>query len=363
MSDSGRQAGSEAYQLTSLIDEVPVLGICGWSGSGKTTLIEAIIPELVARGLKVAVVKHDAHGIDVDREGKDTDRLYKAGADVLLQGPDQEFFRVHRGKDEALGAALLSLVRRYDLVLVEGNKANPLRKIWLLGDGESSSPPEVTNIAAVLSRDCDRPAITLEFLQAFTSEQWLKTPIFGCVLISGKSARIDTARHLITVEGKTWLERTTELLSGACESVVIAGAGRIPTGLSHLIYVADVPDARGPLAGLLAAMRWAPRASWLVAACDMPALSTDGIGWLLSTRRAGAWASIPKLADVPQAQPLLAHYDFRARRLMEAQVARGNFRASDIAAHPKVILPEVPCHLVSAWRNVNRPGELKPSEG
>ena len=35
----------------------PVLAVCGFSGSGKTTLLEAAIPQLIARGVSVAVVK------------------------------------------------------------------------------------------------------------------------------------------------------------------------------------------------------------------------------------------------------------------------------------------------------------------
>jgi len=71
----------------------PVISVCGYSGSGKSTLLEAVIPRLIAQGLSVAVVKHNAHGFAVDREGKDSDRFFKAGATVALRGPDEQFFR------------------------------------------------------------------------------------------------------------------------------------------------------------------------------------------------------------------------------------------------------------------------------
>ncbi|MDP6460361.1 MAG: molybdopterin-guanine dinucleotide biosynthesis protein MobB, partial [Gemmatimonadota bacterium] len=61
----------------------PVLAVCGWSGSGKTTLLDRVIPEITARGLSVAALKHDAHGLKVDPRGKDSDRLFRAGADVV----------------------------------------------------------------------------------------------------------------------------------------------------------------------------------------------------------------------------------------------------------------------------------------
>ena len=61
-----------------MLEGLPVLGVCGWSGSGKTTLIEAILPAFRAKGLKIAVIKHDVHGLDIDRPGKDSDRLFRA---------------------------------------------------------------------------------------------------------------------------------------------------------------------------------------------------------------------------------------------------------------------------------------------
>ena len=50
---------------------IPVIGFSGWSGSGKTTLIEKLIPALHAKGVRVAVIKHDVHGISADETGKE----------------------------------------------------------------------------------------------------------------------------------------------------------------------------------------------------------------------------------------------------------------------------------------------------
>ena len=59
---------------------IPVIGFAAFSGTGKTTLVEKVIEILVKRGLKVAAVKHDAHGLKFDHEGKDSARFSKAGA-------------------------------------------------------------------------------------------------------------------------------------------------------------------------------------------------------------------------------------------------------------------------------------------
>ena len=173
-----------------MLDDLPVLAVCGWSGSGKTTLIERLVPLLRARGLDIAVVKHDVHGIDVDRPGKDSDRLFRAGADVLLRGKEEAVLRTHRRTHRPgdLADALKSAARRYDLVLVEGHKDTPLRKLWLYGPGpgEESLPADVSAVMAALPRESDRVAAAMSILDDWLAIQWLRTPVYGCVLAAAR---------------------------------------------------------------------------------------------------------------------------------------------------------------------------------
>ncbi|MCY2930772.1 MAG: molybdopterin-guanine dinucleotide biosynthesis protein B [Planctomycetota bacterium] len=135
-----------------------VLGLCGFSGAGKTTLIERIVPGLRRSGLRVAVVKHDAHGLDIDKPGKDSDRLFQAGADVLVHDRRQGLLRF-RAAGLSLRGALARLGGTYDLVLVEGHKRSPGAKLWLLGPGETAPPPGVSGVLGVLPRTSHRPAL------------------------------------------------------------------------------------------------------------------------------------------------------------------------------------------------------------
>ena len=150
-------------------DDLPLLGICGWSGAGKTTLLEQILRHFAGRGLRIAIVKHDVHGIEVDRPGKDSDRLFRAGADVLLQGPGEGFLRVHRTTTDWV-LPLTFLAERYDLVLVEGHKDMPMRKVWLLSDGETEPPAGAQRVAAVLPRDGERLAAIVPILEAILAQ-------------------------------------------------------------------------------------------------------------------------------------------------------------------------------------------------
>jgi len=188
----------------------------------------------------------------------------------------------------------------------------------------------------------------------------LSAPVFGCVLIGGASMRMGTPKHLLLKDGKTWLERTAECLRPLTRQIVIAGTGDVPEPLGELIRLPDAADARGPMSGILAAMRWAPRVSWLVAACDLPDLTTDALRWLLSTRRPGVWATLPRLEPSGFVEPLPAHYDFRCRPLLEDLAGRESFALHELASHPKVASPVVPAHLAPAWRNANTPEDLAP---
>ncbi len=339
-----------------IADRLPILAICGWSGSGKTTLIEQLLRELAPRGLRVAVVKHDVHGLEVDRPGKDSDRFFRAGADVTLCGPDEAFHRSHLACQSLEPApSWLDAVRRHDLVLVEGFKHTPLPKVWLLGEGEEQPPSTAEQIVAVVPRNVDRLTAVLPMVDDHLHRQWLRTPVFGCVLIGGQSRRMGRPKHLLSAEGgATWLDRTVAVLRPQCEGVVLSGPGEIPPSLASCSRLPDVPGVPGPMAGLLAALRWAPWASWLLAACDMPYLSEAAVEWLLSTRKPGIWASLPQLPGDPGIEPLLAHYDFRAGDAIESLAFRGQFGLSALQRHANMPPVPVPQHLAPAWQDVDR---------
>jgi molybdopterin-guanine dinucleotide biosynthesis adapter protein len=107
-----------------------VLSIVGKSDTGKTTLMEGLIRALTARGVRVGTIKHDVHGFEMDREGKDSWRHKQAGAvTTLVSSPT----RIGMVREVDHDHPVEELVRQYlghvDLVLVEGHKRQPLPKI------------------------------------------------------------------------------------------------------------------------------------------------------------------------------------------------------------------------------------------
>lgn len=123
-----------------------VVAVVGPSGSGKTTLLEHLLPELEARGLRVAAVKHASHGFEADRPGKDSHRLFQSGARaVALVSPERTATFVRRpvrGRPR-LGEALEALPSPLDLVLVEGFSWEPVPRIAVVSDSGEPKPDDL----------------------------------------------------------------------------------------------------------------------------------------------------------------------------------------------------------------------------
>ncbi len=134
--------------------ESTVIGFSGFSGSGKTTLIEKLIPLLKGRGLSVAVIKHDAHEFEMDREGKDTYRFTGAGADIVMISSGTKSARLE--SRPCTLEEMIELAGGADIVLVEGYKHADIPRIGVEGpDSTHMLPDDVNDYIAVA---CDDPA-------------------------------------------------------------------------------------------------------------------------------------------------------------------------------------------------------------
>ena len=109
---------------------IPIISIVGKSDSGKTTLIEKLVPELTGRGYRVATVKHDMHGFEVDREGKDSWRHKQAGAHTVVISSPQKLALIRDvEKDFTLDEIRRKWIQDVDLILSEGYKRDIQPKI------------------------------------------------------------------------------------------------------------------------------------------------------------------------------------------------------------------------------------------
>jgi molybdopterin-guanine dinucleotide biosynthesis adapter protein len=107
----------------------PIVSFVGYSGSGKTTFIEKLIPVLKGHGLKIAVVKHDAHGFQMDKPGKDTWRHKRAGASATAIISKKQIGVVMDVDREPLPHELAPMFAFADIIITEGFKTGPYPKV------------------------------------------------------------------------------------------------------------------------------------------------------------------------------------------------------------------------------------------
>ena len=135
--------------------EVPVIGFAAFSGTGKTTLLTRLLPLLKAGGLRIGVIKHSHHRFEIDKPGKDSYELRKAGAEqMLISSPHRWALVVEKdqGREPRLAEELNRLDQgALDLILVEGFKQESFPKIELYRPtlGKPALYPEDPDIIAV----------------------------------------------------------------------------------------------------------------------------------------------------------------------------------------------------------------------
>ncbi len=130
-----------------------VIGLAGWSGSGKTTLVTRVIPRLVARGLKVATVKHAHHEFDLDQPGKDSWLHRQAGACEVAVVSSRRWAIMHElgGAPEPPLMDILAKLSPIDLAIIEGFKrhAHPKLEVFRAAVGKPLLHPDDDCIVAV----------------------------------------------------------------------------------------------------------------------------------------------------------------------------------------------------------------------
>ena len=138
----------------------PIFGLAGWSGSGKTTLCAKLIEKFTKIGINVGTLKHAHHKFDIDKPGKDSYNLRKAGARPMIISSKERFALIQENDNEEekslfemLEIFAKSPLNKCELILIEGYKNEFIKKleVFRFSIGKPFLYPNDQNIFAIAS--------------------------------------------------------------------------------------------------------------------------------------------------------------------------------------------------------------------
>ena len=283
------------------------LAFVGFSNSGKTTLIESLVHKLKDR-FSIGYLKSDAHSFAMDQPGKDTQRIYAAGATSALIHGEDGF--ASNSKLKPSEWKLKEATLDYDCLFVEGWKTSKLPKIVVLNNNveiwkQLDIHPNVRCI--VYSSKQQLPGIpeSLAMVPLFHRDeieklvQWIKeyyqsisAPLNALILAGGQSIRMGKDKASLQYQKSNQALHLKTLLNPFCENVYLSrNPEQAPLGFPTEFCLPDVFQNMGPVSGILSAFRFNLNSAWLVVACDLPYLDESTLENLIQQRKSQKFAT------------------------------------------------------------------------
>jgi molybdenum cofactor guanylyltransferase len=264
------------------------------------------------------------------RSGKDTGRLLAAGAHRVY------WLRVLRTHLYQGLTALLETVGQDMVLLCESNSLRQVVEpgLFLIVDrvGRTDWKPSAQLVRQHADRivlsDGRRFDLDLGRIQ-LAGTRWLLTEdATAIVLAGGRSRRMGTDKSMLPIGGRPMIDHICRQLRGTFRRVLISANDVAKFSFLGLDVIPDrVPD-EGPLRAVASALEASQSELNLVVSCDIPWVRLPVVRRMLATAKE-ADIVIPVTED-GQEQPLFAVYRRSMRRHLEAALASGARRFTDV---------------------------------
>jgi molybdopterin-guanine dinucleotide biosynthesis protein A len=144
------------------------------------------------------------------------------------------------------------------------------------------------------------------------------------VLAGGKSSRMGRDKASLLFAGEPLLRRVVERLGRATGQVLVIGPAELGALVPRVQVVPDLEVGRGPLGGLVTALRTADANRVFVVGCDMPFVQPALVAAMIERARAELTLDAVVLRSDRGAEPLHAVYSHRCLLAAVDQLARGD---------------------------------------
>jgi molybdopterin-guanine dinucleotide biosynthesis protein A len=148
------------------------------------------------------------------------------------------------------------------------------------------------------------------------------------VLSGGQSKRMGSDKALLTLRGKTLLERVLSVARRIANTVAILGPRDRYAATGEWIIEDEYPGC-GPLAGIHAALQATETDLNVILSVDMPFVSADFLAWLIERARAcpSAQVVVPRVAGIVQGTCFACRRAFRS--VCEQRLRLGLYRVEE----------------------------------
>jgi len=272
------------------------IAFSGYSGSGKTTVIEKLVKKL-SKNYSIAFIKNDIHGFQMDKEGKDTHRIYHSGADsAYISSPEERAYLSKKPLHYNLFKEELLL---YDIVIIEGYKDEDLYK-YIIGSYE-----ELKNIDFKLNKykkllgvivennkkiegvkTFNRNDIEAIYKDLVKNIKFEEPKLNAVVLVGGQSSRMGEDKGLISYNGAKQVDYLYDLLSPFVNKVFVSvnSSQAVLPEYNKFNIIKDKILEVGPIGGIISTFINDKTSALLVVACDLPLINKEMIDILIKNR-------------------------------------------------------------------------------
>ena len=180
----------------------------------------------------------------------------------------------------------------------------------------------------------------------------------GFVLVGGRSTRMGRDKALLSLGDETLCEHVAKSVQTVCGNVTLVGA---PDRYQSLPYkvIPDLVNGKGPLGGIVTAMKSVDADWYLILACDLPGIKPAFLNQLLEEAKITIGECVIPLTDAGL-EPLCALYHRRCLEKAEAALNSNQLKLQDFVS--TLALEVVPVSEPSLLRNVNTPEDYHQAQ-
>lgn len=179
----------------------------------------------------------------------------------------------------------------------------------------------------------------------------------GFVLVGGRSTRMGRDKALLSIGDGTLVDHVAKSVQSA-GNVTLVGPPERYESLPYKV-VPDLVEDRGPLGGLLTAMKSVEADWYLIVACDLPGITAGFLSDLLNEAEITIGECVIPLTDAGL-EPLCAVYHRRVLDKVQAALDRNDLKMQDFVS--TLGLEVVPVSEPALLRNVNTPEDYSHAQ-